>query len=238
MPFSEAKAKAERTIKNWNKVSEDCRDFHRIILQMHGSDTSFQDMVKYTKDTVFDRMIDVLRDGNDSIYDQIHRQVRFVNGKNSREIGDNSSSKIMKNIKVSANILGRNSKIYGHIDFLAVKPDGSIEVFLIRGSYQSSDLWDYDKKESYQHEIAFLARILQSNGININNIRFNIIPAVLKYDDDYENITDIHVEKAICFSHKNGAYIMHDNFKKAARFINATVTPLTIESESVERVNK
>jgi hypothetical protein len=144
----------------------------------------------------------------------------------------------MKNIKISSNVIGRDSKVHGHIDFLAIKPDGSIEVFLIRGSYQSSDLWDYDKKESYQHEIAFLARMLQNNGINTNNIRFNIIPAVLKYDDEYENVTDINIENAICFSHRNGAYVMHDNFKKAARFISASVTPLTIESESVERVNK
>ena len=238
MPASEAKAKAERTIKNWNKVSEDCRDFHRIILQMNGEETSFQKMVNLTEGTVFDRMIDTLRDGPDSVYDQIHRQVRYVNGKRSREIGDSGSSIIMKNIKISSNVIGRDSKVHGHIDFLAIKPDGSIEVFLIRGSYQSSDLWDYDKKESYQHEIAFLARMLQNNGINTNNIRFNIIPAVLKYDDEYENVTDINIENAICFSHRNGAYVMHDNFKKAARFISASVTPLTIESESVERVNK
>jgi hypothetical protein len=69
MPTSEAKAKAERTIKNWNKVSEDCRDFHRIILQMNGEETSFQKMVNLTEGTVFDRMIDTLRDGPDSVYD-------------------------------------------------------------------------------------------------------------------------------------------------------------------------
>jgi hypothetical protein len=36
---------------------------------MNGEETSFQKMVSLTEGTVFDRMIDTLRDGPNSVYD-------------------------------------------------------------------------------------------------------------------------------------------------------------------------
>jgi len=35
------------------------------------------------------------------------------------------------------------------LDFVAVKPDGSLEVFLIKGSHEPHSRWDRAKKEKY-----------------------------------------------------------------------------------------
>jgi hypothetical protein len=42
--------------------------------------------------------------------------------------------------------------------------------------------------------MAFLKRILEYNGISAKNIRMNIIPVKLTYDDNFENVVDIDVE--------------------------------------------
>jgi hypothetical protein len=89
----------------------------------------------------------------------------------------------MKNLNLSAKLIGRDETITGHIDYIVVKPNGSVEVFNIKSSHESPAFWDYAKKEKYRNEFALLSRILQYNGINTTDIRFNVIPVVLEYDD-------------------------------------------------------
>ena len=105
------------------------------------------------------------------------------NGKESREVGDDSSPKIIKNINLSAKLIGRNENITAHIDYIVVKPNGSVEIFNIKSSHESPAFWDRAKKEKYRNEFALLSRILEYNGISAKDIRFNIIPVVLEYDD-------------------------------------------------------
>lgn len=222
-------------LKNsWKRIAEDSRDFHKIILKQ-GKDTSYSQTEDNTKGTSFEHLSDVIYD---KAYNDIFSQVYLGNGRESRELGDDSSPVILKNINLSAKLIGRDDTITGHIDYIVVKPNGSVEVFNIKSSHESPAFWDQAKKEKYRNEFALLSRILQYNGINTNDIRFNIIPVTFKYDDQFQNINNIVVNRAECYSHNKGAFVMQESMKLAQRFIASNAETITINDSSVDTVNK
>ena len=222
-------------LKNsWKRIAEDGRDFHKIILKQ-GKDTSYSQTEDNTKGTSFEHLSDVIYD---KTYNDIFSQVYLGNGRESRELGDDSSPVILKNLNLSAKLIGRDDTITGHIDYIVVKPNGSVEVFNIKSSHESPAFWDQAKKEKYRNEFALLSRILQYNGINTNDIRFNIIPATFKYDDQFQNINNITVNRAECYSHNKGAFVMQESMKLAQRFIASNAETITINDSSVDTVNK
>lgn len=222
-------------LKNsWKRIAEDGRDLHKIILKQ-GKEVSYSQTEDNTKGTSFEHLSDII---HDQVYDDIFKQVYLGNGKESKEFGDDSSPIIMKNINLSAKLIGRDDSITGHIDYIVVKPNGSVEIFNIKSSHESPAFWDQAKKEKYKNEFALLSRILQYNGINTNDIRFNIIPVTLKYDDQFQNIKDITVNRAECYSHNKGAFVMQESLKLAQRFIVSNAETITISDSSVDTVNK
>lgn len=222
-------------LKNsWKRIAEDGRDFHKIILKQ-GKDTSYSQTEDNTKGTSFEHLSDVIYD---KAYNDIFSQVYLGNGRESRELGDDSSPVILKNLNLSAKLIGRDDTITGHIDYIVVKPNGSVEVFNIKSSHESPAFWDQAKKEKYRNEFALLSRILQYNGINTNDIRFNIIPVTFKYDDQFQNINNITVNRAECYSHNKGAFVMQESMKLAQRFIASNAETITINDSSIDTVNK
>lgn len=222
-------------LKNsWKRIAEDGRDFHKIILKQ-GKDTSYSQTEDNTKGTSFEHLSDVIYD---KAYNDIFSQVYLGNGRESRELGDDSSPVILKNLNLSAKLIGREDTITGHIDYIVVKPNGSVEVFNIKSSHESPAFWDQAKKEKYRNEFALLSRILQYNGINTNDIRFNIIPVTFKYDDQFQNINNITVNRAECYSHNKGAFVMQESMKLAQRFIASNAETITINDSSIDTVNK
>ena len=222
-------------LKNsWKRIAEDGRDFHKIILKQ-GKDTSYSQTEDNTKGTSFEHLSDVIYD---KAYNDIFSQVYLGNGRESRELGDDSSPVILKNLNLSAKLIGRDDTITGHIDYIVVKPNGSVEVFNIKSSHESPAFWDQTKKEKYRNEFALLSRILQYNGINTNDIRFNIIPITFKYDDQFQNINSITVNRAECYSHNKGAFVMQESMKLAQRFIASNAETITINDSSIDTVNK
>lgn len=222
-------------LKNsWKRIAEDGRDLHKIILKQ-GKETSYSQTEDNTKGTSFEHLSDVI---HDQVYDDIFSQVYLGNGKESRELGDDSSPVILKNLNLSAKLIGRDETITGHIDYIVVKPNGSVEVFNIKSSHESPAFWDQAKKEKYRNEFALLSRILQYNGINTNDIRFNIIPVTFKYDDQFQNINNITVNRAECYSHNKGAFVMQESMKLAQRFIASNAETITINDSSIDTVNK
>lgn len=219
---------------SWKRIAEDGRDLHKIILKQ-GKETSYSQTEDNTKGTSFEHLSDTI---HDQVYDDIFRQVYLGNGKESKEFGDDSSPVIMKNLNLSAKLIGRDDTITGHIDYIVVKPNGSVEVFNIKSSHESPAFWDQAKKEKYRNEFALLSRILQYNGINTNDIRFNIIPVTLEYDDQFQNIKDIVVNRAECYSHNRGAFVMQESMKLAQRFITSNAETITINDSSIDKVNQ
>lgn len=91
---------------NYEKISKDATDFHKIILRMT-DESPLAKVKEFTKDTAFDHLSEYIRrdmDGN-SIYGDIIKRVRATNSKASRELGDESTGRIFKNVKVSAKLV-------------------------------------------------------------------------------------------------------------------------------------
>ena len=218
---------------NWKKIAEDGRDLHKILLKQ-GRETSYSQTEGNTKDTSFQHLSDVIKD---QVYPELYKQVFQRNGKVSKEYGDDSNPKLIKNINLEAKLIGSDETITAHIDYLIVQPDGSIEIFNIKSSNEGPIFWDQAKVEKYTNEFALTQRILQYNGIDTSNIRFNVVPIVLDYNEDYTNIRDIKVSNSICYSHKNGKYVMYESFNKAKNFIASTVTPVNISNSSIDSIN-
>lgn len=237
--YEEAEKEVKTLLQNYEIIKKDARDFHKIILKMR-RDMPAAEMKKLVQGTSFEYLTDLLEGDIDgrSVYQDIVSSVWYNNGKHSRELGDDSKPKVFKNIKLSAELTNAPGKIHAHIDFLAVKPDGFIEVFLVKSSHDPYYKWDRAKKEKYQHEMALIARMLQHNGVNVKDIRFNVIPAVFTYNQDHTKITDISIQPVECFSHRNDAFVMYDAFAHASKFIDPKIDDVHIESNSIDKVNK
>lgn len=218
---------------NWKRIAEDGRDLHKILLKQNGT-TTFSQTEESTKNTSFFHLSDVIKD---EVYPEVYKQVFQRNGKYSKEYNDLSSPQVIKNINLSAKLIGSDETITAHIDYLIVGPDGSIEVYNIKSSNENPSFWDQAKIEKYTNEFALMQRILQYNGIDTSNIRFNVIPIVLEYDGQFNNITSIKVHNSICYSHKGGKYIMYEAFNRAKNFISSAVTPVEMNDSNIDSVN-
>lgn len=218
---------------NWKKIAEDGRDLHKILLKQ-GRETSYSQTEDNTKGTSFEHLSDIIKD---QVYPELYKQVFQRNGRISKEYGDDSSPKLIKNINVQAKLIGVDDTITAHIDYLLVQPDGSIEIYNIKSSNEGPLFWDQAKVEKYTNEFALTQRILQYNGIDTSNIRFNVIPIVLDYNEDFTDIKDINVNNAICYSHRNGKYIMYEAFNRVKNFISSAVEPVDIKDSSIDSAN-
>lgn len=233
-----AELKANLLVKHWKIIAKDGRDFHKIIMRLR-KDGTFRDVIETLKGTSFAHLAEKLNPNSDeSIYNEIHKQVRIKNSRESKEFGVSEGSRIIKNIDLAAELQNMGKTIHAHVDYIAVKPDGSLDVYLIKSSHEAHEFWDYAKKEKYQHELALLYRIFQYNKINTNNIRFNIIPAIFKYNQDFSKIEDITIEPAKCYSHVNGAFVLQKQINEASRYIESNLEEIEVDTDTIELVNK
>lgn len=218
---------------NWEQIAKDCRDLHKIILRIN-KDTRYDEIRELTKDTAFDNMRDEMSDVEREIFSKIFSSNSYT----SRELNDDSKPVIIKNINFYAQLSGREEEIVGHVDYLIIKPNGSIEIYNIKGSHEFPTSWDNAKLEKYTHEAALLLRILEYNGINSTGIRYHIIPSILNYDDAHQQINKISVSEPICLTHKKGAFVISDEFTKAGVYIESNIPKININTESIDLVNK
>lgn len=199
------------------KIAKHTYDLHKILLKETGRDIT--ETEKNVKGTVFENLADVI--SGERVYQKIRSEIRKKNGRKSREFEDDSEPKIIKNINLSAPIIGTDKKIFAHIDFIAIKPDGSLEIFLIKGSHQPQSQWDPMKKKKYSNEMGLIMQILEANGIDTFNVTFNILPVYLTYDEQFNEVYDVEAGEAVCYSHNNGGFILHEALSNARRFISS-----------------
>jgi hypothetical protein len=219
------------------KIAKNAYELHKIILKEQGVNSKnyvLDDTRQAAKGTVFEPLAEEI---HTRVASDIYGEVRKKNGRNSKEAGDTSEARIIKNITISAPLIGTNSKVYAHLDYVAVKPDGSLDVYLIKASHESPSSWDKAKNEKYRNEIALMMQILEANGVDISNISFNIIPVVMRYDEQYNNVSEIQVDNAICYSHNKGAFILHEALTNARRFIESNETQVEVDDKNFEVVD-
>ena len=147
-------------------IARDAYDFHKIILQ-EGRNTDINKTEDNARGTSFQGLEDII---HNKVAKQVISEVKKKNGKISKELGDDSTPKIIKHLNLSAELSGIDGKIHGHFDYISIKPDGAIEVYLIKASHEPEANWDPEKKRKYRHEMALLSQILSANGVDTSNI--------------------------------------------------------------------
>ena len=95
----------------------------------------------------------------------------------------------------------------GHIDYLAITPDGEIEIFNLKVSTDAEPQWDEIKKEKFRYQLAFIKKILEHNGIHARDIRMNLVPVHIEYDENFENVVNVTANDYVSYDMENGKYI-------------------------------
>lgn len=205
----EAQARCEKIRDNDERIAKDAYDLHRIIVSSNSNED----------DRHFSGA--ALNTSFSGIYDQL--------GPLSRQIwkdifSKNAGSMPMRNINLMADIKGIAEKIIGHIDYLQIKEDGTIEIFNLKMSTQTEPEWNPVKKEKFKLQLALIKRILEFNGIDSRRIRVNIIPVRMKYDEDFENILEISAGSPIAYDQKEYQYTFQKYDNIANNFIDSNVS--------------
>ena len=236
LPQEEIDAKINLLRDKSRNIAKDAYDLHKIILKEYGKSHDVSETFANTEGTSFKNYSNLI---HGTIYPNIIHKVFRTNGKTSRESEDDSSTKVMKNITLSAPLDGYPGKsVYAHIDYIAVKPTGAIEIFLIKTTHESPSSWNGTKYQKYQYEAALLLQILKANGIDISDASVNLIPVVLNYEEDYKSINGITVDQCIPISHLKGGFILAEEMAHARRFITSTEQEIEVKDESLNKVTK
>lgn len=139
---------------------------------------------------------------------------------------------LRKNVNMKVNIHGKD--VYGHIDYLTIAEDGSVNVYLYKVSYNSSLYWPDVKKQKYKYQLAFLKHMLSQNGVNTDHINMFIVPVRVKYDEDFDHITDIvfESEQNYSFNH-NGKNIIRKEENIVEKFLPEQSNPLHFDNDEL-----
>lgn len=215
--------------ERWDTIAKDALDFHKLILG--DSSDSLYEWSTRTANTSFAGITQKIKDAESEIF----RYVMLRNGRDHR--GTGATGKVIKNLNVSADLKNIAEKILGHIDYLVVRDNGDIEIFNVKTSIEPKTLWARAKQEKYKYQLALLKRILAFNGIGTDHIRLNIIPVQIKYNEQFNAIEDVFVQKPYCANINNEArYVFQKYDDVAAQFIDSKADMSTINNEALLKV--
>lgn len=224
----EAEARGATIQARWDEIAENSKDFHRLMM-LPPTDIA-QEWVLRTRSTAFRTLSDQMHKAEKDI----HYQVMKWNGKDHQGIRPNS--RLIKNVHLQADLKGMDEKIFGHLDYVVVRDNGDIEIFLVKTSTEPFSQWSATKIEKYRHEAALLKRMLAANGVDTRYVRMNMIPVHIKYGGDLDTVEYIEVQDSEPLDKDNGRYIMKDYDQIAAQFIDADVDLSMIKSDYMQAV--
>ena len=134
----------------------------------------------------------------------------------------------MKNINISAKLKGLAEEIIGHIDYLCIKDDGTLDIYNLAVSTESESDWAGVKKEKYKYKLALLKRILEYNGIRAKDIRVNLIPVRIKYNETFDSVEDIQAFSSKPYDMSDAKYTMQPYDNVVANFIDSNIPKLDV----------
>lgn len=240
----EVEAKLNNLSRMSDNIAKDAYDLHKIILKEFGENYPDEngklheaiETYRNTEGTSFKPFAKYI---HQEMYRSVLNRVFRTNGKTSREANDDSSTRVIKNITLSAPLDSSDDKlVYAHIDYIAIKPTGAIEIFLLKTTHESPSSWDRVKYQKYQYEAALLLQILKANGIDTSDVAINLLPVVLEYNEDFSSIQSMKVERCIPISHLNGGFILAEEMAHARRFITSKEKEVSIDDEARDKVTK
>lgn len=220
----EAVLYSQQIVDNWKKIGTDAADLHRILV----SSTDKDDDRHFSGSSI--------NTAFSGIFDQLGPLVRQIE-KNMWTSYNNKNSTLIRNLNIEAQLRGLPETITGHIDYLFVKDNGDIEIFNLVASIENEQEWDSIKKEKIKYKLALIKRMLEYHGINAKNIKLNIIPIKLKYDEQFQNVLEISAENAKSYDFKGSQYVFQKYDNIAAQFINSNAVVEEINDSSIINAN-
>lgn len=222
MTEQQAEQAIQQRKDNWDTIAKDATDAHRILV----SSTSSKDDRYYAGAT--------LNTSFQYVYSQLGNVVRNIE---KEVLKKNKGSYLLKNLNVSAKLRNELENIVGHIDYLCIRPDGTLDIYNLAVSIDSESDWAQVKKEKYKYKLALLKRILEYNGVKAADVRVNLIPIKIKYDNSFQNITNVQASRAISYDMKDSAYTMQKYDDTAATFIDSNTGDINIADEDLTITN-
>lgn len=219
----EATFRINQILSNWDKIAKDASDLHRILVSSSSNDTERQFMGA-SLNTAFQGVSDQLKPTVEAVMKNIWERQR--------------DSTLIRNVNIEAKLKNIAKTIVGHIDYLFIKPDGDIEIFNLKVSTEAEAQWDSIKKEKFKYQLALIKKILEYNGINARDIRLNLVPIQINYDEKFENVTKIISQKAISYDTKNSQYVFQRYDNVASQYIESNIDPSDINDTSIIKVNE
>lgn len=218
----QADIRCQRVLEKWDKIGKDSSDAHRILVSLNSNDSE-RAFMGATLNTSFQ-----------NVADQMQKACIDIN-KNIRERLTGSNWKV--NLNIEAKIKNLAESMVGHIDYLAITPDGEIEIFNLKVSTDAEPQWDEVKKEKFRYQLAFIKKILEHNGIHARNIRMNLVPVHIEYDENFENVINVTANDYVSYDMKNGKYIFQKYEATAAEYIDSNDSEIEIDDRAFINVN-
>lgn len=209
---------------NWEKIAKDAVDIHRIIVSSNSKDDD-RHYAGAALNTAVQPVFNQLRE----VVNRVEKEVLKTNRGNG--------SYLLKNLNISAKLRNQIEDIVGHIDYLCIKPDGTLDIYNLAVSIDNESDWAQVKREKYKYKLALLKRILAYNGINATDIRVNLIPVKVKYDNQFQNITSIEPSRAISYDMKDASYTMQKYDNDVANFIESNTSNVDVDDTDLMEVN-
>lgn len=208
--------------KNWDTIAEDATTLHKIIVSSTSKDSD-KHFAGAALNTAFQPVYDKLRQATNDVEKYVLRT--------------NSGSQLLKNINISAKLRNIDKDIVGHIDYLCIKSDGTIDIYNLAVSTESESDWAGVKKEKYKYKLALLKRILEYNGIKATDIRVNLIPVKVKYNESFDSVQDIQVFNAKSYDMSDSKYTMQPYDNVVSNFIDSNIQKIDVNDADLMTAN-
>ena len=219
----QANHKCSLILEHWDKIAKDASDLHRILVSSEENDSE-RSYMGAALNTAFYGIVDQLKPAVTSINKNIAEQQR--------------NSKRLKNLNLEAIVKTTGSKIIGHIDYLFVKPNGDIEIFNIKASTEAESQWDAVKKEKFKYQLALLKKILEYNGIHARDIKMNIVPVNIEYDENFQNVIKVTPGRYVSYDTKDSQYIFQKYENVASQYIDSNIQTVDVDDTIFNKVNR
>lgn len=220
--YDEAAKNVNNVLKNWATIQSDAFDIHKMAGNgsLYNSEVSIESIV----DKEYDKVSNTLKDK--AVLQGMFSSLR------SQYLKNVTGKKVFNNVNFKSTINGHD--IYGHIDYLTIDSNGTVEIYLYKISTVSRRYWPEVKLDKYKYQMVFLKQMLSDNGVNVKNMRMNIIPIYLNYDQDYKRVTKTKTDNNVELSTRgNYQYALQNQENVVKRFISGKANSFTLDNNDI-----
>lgn len=230
LSLEEAQQEFERLLKGNDAVVEDAIMLHSLLTSNHIISSKSSAIAEFASEFHSDQTSRF--DGNSLLSDQLFNGLRFSFFNNIAK----KNTRIFKNLNLKSKLIGIDKNLIGHIDYLVIDPDGTLNIYNFKVSSQHYNEWPSAKEEKYKAQLVFLKYMLAENGFNVKNIRLNIVPVHLQYNDDFSKIGAIKVYDPIKYSSResDGSYALDHYDKLISKFLKDNYIPDGITNDDID----